>query len=142
MQAARGFLAKEEIGHREISDARIRGGAPLEAAERAALADAALPHDGALVVGIERPHHAGLLPDHDEALAVWQIAEDRGVAEVEVRTVVTHGTVLALRAAANHVNVPGRDLAGPDDLAAIERHRDHRVARRAAGPRVFIAGGD
>src|SRR4030095_5302746 len=142
MKGARLFLSQEQIRHREIPDVRVRGRSPLEPAERAALADAALPDERALVVRSERPHHAGLLADHDDALAAGQVAQDRRIAEVEVRAVVTHGTVLALRVAADHVDVLGRDLARPVYLAALEIARDHRVAVRPARPRVLVAGRD
>src|SRR6185503_16835415 len=142
VQAAGFLLPEQQVRDRKITDARIRGRSPFEAAERAAFADAALPDERALLVGIERPHHAGLLADHDNALAAGQVAQDRRIAEVEVGAVVTDRTVLALRVAADHVDVLRRDLAGPIDLAALEIDRNNRVAVRPAGPRVLVPGRD
>ena len=46
------------LRHRDIYVRIVRSGAPLHAAERAALFHPALPEDGAIAIRIERVHHA------------------------------------------------------------------------------------
>jgi hypothetical protein len=47
-----------DIRHRDIDVRIVRSGAPLHAAERAALSHPALPEDGAIAIRIKRVHHA------------------------------------------------------------------------------------
>ena len=57
----------------------MSGDPPQDSAQRAALADARLPHDLPVLIGIERVHHAGLLPRHQQLLAcanIEQMAEE------------------------------------------------------------------
>src|SRR5262249_25414479 len=51
---------------REIRVDAVSRRPALHAAKRASLADVILPHDFALLVGVERPTHGRLLANHDQ----------------------------------------------------------------------------
>src|SRR4029077_15661568 len=93
--------------------------------------------------GTEAPHDAGLLTDHDHALAAGQRAQHRRVAEVEVGTEILRA-VLDARAAADEERVGARRLVPPQNLAGLDVHRDDRIARlrRRLGVRVAPADVD
>ena len=57
-----------DIGDGNIDIGLIRGRAPLHPAHRAAFADAHLPEHFALLIGIERMHHPGLLAGEQRPL--------------------------------------------------------------------------
>ncbi len=139
-QPARLVGRRQDVGHRNVRRGFISRGSPLDAAERATLAGLELPQHLAFGIGIESPHRAGLLADHDDPLAAGQRAQDRRVAEVVIRPELLRA-VLQTRTAADEKCVAAGHLVPPDDLAGLEIHRDHRVARlhRRSGVRVARA---
>src|SRR5262249_58139266 len=103
---------------------------PFDPAEHAALAGLQLPHDLALVVGVEPPHRARFLTDDEDPLAAGQRAQNWRVAEIEIGTEVLRTVLVgSARAAADEKRVGRRRLIPPDDLAGLQVHRHDRVAR-------------
>src|SRR5262249_39086147 len=64
----RGVLAGgREVGDGYVHVLAIRRGTPLASAQRASLARARLPQDGAFLIGVECVHHSRLLTDDQRA---------------------------------------------------------------------------
>src|SRR5436190_22293203 len=106
--------------HREIRILTSGGGTEFHPTERAALPGAVLPDDRALVVRIERPTDAGLLPDHNE-IAPTGARQHRRVSEIEVwPDIVADGAVRRIGLiAADHEHVFRRYLRRPENLAVV-----------------------
>lgn len=69
-----------------------------------------MPEYFAVGIGVECVDDAGLLADDEGPFAGGEMDEDGGLAEVEIGTAVV---------AANDEDVPGSELAGPEDLAGF-----------------------
>ena len=108
--------------------------APLHAAVDAALADARLPDDLAVLVRIERPDDAGLLSGEQQLAAAGASREDRRRAEVVVRARSPSGQLGACRRshAGRVVDVVRQRPASTRRCAPrVEIERDDRVAQSA-----------
>ena len=128
------------VGHVDV--VAVGGRAPLHAAHRAAPADARLPHDGAVAIGIERVHDAGFLSGEKQPFAARLVHEDRRRAEVPVGAVRVGAVGLVGQPARGGVGVVRGHLPVPEDLAGLEIHREERVAHRRAGVAVVVARRD
>src|SRR5262249_47249079 len=89
--------AADEIGNSEVGLFEIGGGSPSDAAERASLPPARLPQDLAMLIGIESPDDAGLLPADEDAFAAGELAQNRRAAEIVIGSAI-FGAVDAARA--------------------------------------------
>ena len=114
----------------------------MDAAERASHADPARPHEFAVGVGVQRPHHAGLLSGDQELRSVLGGDDDRGHAEVVIRP-RRRGAVLEAGRDARHVpGVVFPPLEGPAGLARLQVERGDRVAPARRRARVVLTGPD
>ncbi len=108
------WLAGIPVGDADVRDALVvAGAAPDHSALRAAGGDLSLPENFSLLVGIESVQHAGLLADHEHALAVAERAQDSGIAEIGIFAGV-FGAVGSISALAAEVEcITGRQLLRP-----------------------------
>ncbi len=115
---------------------------PVDAAERASPPDPARPHELALGIGVQRPHHAGLLARDQQLGPVLGGDDDGGHAEVVVRA-GRGGAVLEAGRQAGHVpRVVLPPLEGPHGLARLHVERGEGVAAAGRRARVVLAGPD
>src|SRR5262249_45952800 len=76
-----------DVGQRDVDVGLIRGRAPLHAAVDPALADARLPQDGAVPIGINGMDDARFLACDERAPAAGERDENWRRREIEIRTV-------------------------------------------------------
>src|SRR6476661_8537216 len=119
----------------------VCGRSPHDPAERTAFADARLPKDLALLVGVHRMDHAGFLPDHEQAPAVRQGHKDRRLTKVMVGAIVVRA-VDPVTVTAHDIAVVWSGLLMPELGPGLEVERDHRIAGIGWGVRVAVAGRD
>ena len=132
--------ADVRVGHVDVH--AVGGRAPLHAAHRAALADARLPDDCAVAIGIERVHDARFLSRDERPAPVGHRHEDGRRPEVEVRAVGVGAVGLVGQAARGRIGVGRGHLPVPEDLARGEVQGHERVAHRRAGVAVVVARRD
>src|SRR5205809_319829 len=106
---------RHKVRHRRINICTIGRRAPLDATQRSTLADASLPQDRALPVGIERMHDTGFLTRNQGLTPVRKINQNRRRTEVRIRTVVFRAIDLIRNAAAEIEGVAGSDLTCPEN---------------------------
>ena len=133
----------DDIRCRGVDLLAVRGHAPLHAAVDAALRDARLPHDLAVLLRIERPDDAGLLPSEQQLAPARRRHQNRRRSEVVVRTASRGASrTFRFRRARRVVHVVRVQLLRPDHAACVEVERHHRIARRRHRRRIVVAGRD
>ena len=136
-------LLERDVGQRHVHVLSVAGRSPFDAAELAAAADRRAPQLLAALIRIEAVHHAGLLPGDDHALAVGERHQDRRLAEVVIRALLSPGSWSV--SAVPHAIVkasPAVVCVRPLDRAGFQIERDDRIGRRRRGHRVGVAGRD
>ena len=143
---APGIPAGKRIRRRKIRRVVVCCRSKLHTPLRAALADAQLPEDTALPVGIKSPRDARFLSNGQDVAPVSQCAQNRIAPKIIVgaevfRAVLRVGGTGRVTAP-NNPDVAFKQLRCPRPEAGVEVERDHGIAVPLRRPAVGIPGRD
>ncbi len=130
------------IRQRHISHPVVSCDSPQHATQHAAFADAGLPNDFPVLIGIESVHHACLLARYEDLLTAAGVKQHSGGTEVLIRSVIHRAVPTALSGAAIPIEHVRSRLLRPTNFSVLQIERDNRIGRLDIGIGIAVARHD